>query len=276
MNKRIEGQIQKIYNKVFKEVFKPDVMRDLENGSRDQVELRIAKVATSEQYRKFSEKFAKELAKAGLSHQKGLWRKYFEAARSAHYIALPHTYPEFEKKIYEKAVENNLNMIISIPDKLLEVVNHKYTTTLIKEVAEGKIPRGSFKRQLEKHGNTNAKLVARTETAKLQTVILENRATDLGSVVYQWLASNDKRTRPSHRNMNGVIVFWRPSNTEKPLLDNMYGNAGEFPNCRCSPEPIFDEDDLPKSNYRVYDYRNHTIISMTKNDLLKAIEKGSL
>ena len=63
---------------------------------------------------------------------------------------------------------------------------------------------------------------------------------------------------------------------EKPLLDNMRGNAGEFPNCRCSPEPIFDENDLTKSNYKVYDYRNHKIINMSKKELIQALQKGSL
>ena len=47
--------------------------------------------------------------------------------------------------------------------------------------------------------------------------------------------------------MNGVIVFWRPDN-QKPLLDKMRGNAGEFPNCRCTPLPILDENDITESN----------------------------
>ena len=276
MSKRVESQIRKIYNKIFKEVFTNERFEELANDSRSQIELAVAKIASSEKFNIFCDKFSKELAKAGLSHQKGIWRKYFEAAKQSHYIALPYTYTEFEKNIYEKAVQNNFQMIKSIPNKLLEVINHKYTTTLIEEVAEGKLSRGSFKRELEKHGNTNAKVVARTEAAKLQTVILENRAKDLGSVAYEWLASNDRRTRPSHRMMNGVIVFWRSSNMEKPLLDNMWGNAGEFPNCRCSPEPIFDENDLTKSNYKVYDYRNHKIINMSKKELIQALQKGSL
>ena len=122
-------------------------------------------------------------------------------------------------------------------------------------------------------GNTHSKVIARTESAKLQTVILENRALDLGSIAYIWLASNDKRTRPSHKAMNGVIVFW---NFNKPLLDNMRGHAGEFPNCRCSPQPIFDEEDLQKPFYKVYDYRNNNIISMNKKDLIEALKRGQL
>ena len=56
----------------------------------------------------------------------------------------------------------------------------------------------------------------------------------------------------------------------------MTGHAGEFPNCRCSPNPIMDEDDLTKSNYKVYDYRNDTIIILSKKQLIEALEKGGL
>ena len=173
------------------------------------------------------------------------------------------------------AVKHNFTMIKSIPARMMEILEHKYTSTLIEEVAKGKLPRGSFERQLKAHGHKQAKLIARTETAKLQTAIVQNRSQDLGSVMYRWRSSNDKRTRPSHREMNDVIVFWR-SDLEKPLLDEMYGNAGEFPNCRCSPQPILDENDITNSWYKVYDYRQHKIISLGKNELIKAMQNGGL
>ena len=59
------------------------------------------------------------------------------------------------------------------------------------------------------------------------------------------------------------------------LLDNMRGNAGEFPNCRCDPQAIFDEDDLDKNQYKVYDYKTDKVITMSKNELIKAmLNKG--
>ena len=173
------------------------------------------------------------------------------------------------------AVKNNFDMIKSIPREALKVMEHDYTSTLIEEVAKGKLTRGSFRRELEIHGAKNARLIARTESAKLQTVILETRSTELGSVAYIWKASNDARTRQSHKDMDGVVVFWRPA-PQKPLRDKMRGNAGEFPNCRCSPQPIVDFDDLTKSNYKVYDYRSDTIISMTRAKLVECLMKGSL
>lgn len=276
MSKVIERQIKKIYNEVFKKVFNKNRINSLSEGNRVGIEYAIIQLKNSSKYDEFCRKFSKALAQKGLNSQKGIWRKYFEAARKSRYIALPKTFNEFENKVLETAIKQNFEAIKSIPDKILEIVNHKYTTTLIEEVAKGNLNRGSFKKQLEKHGIKNAGVIARTETAKLQSTILENRATSLGSIAYEWLSSNDKRTRPSHKAMNGVIVFWRPFNLEQPLLDNMYGNAGCFPNCRCSPNPILDEDDLTKSSYRVYDYRNHTIINMSKKELISSLEKGSL
>lgn len=273
MSKRTENEIKKLYEKVFKEILKKDKLGALAKGAKDEVSLFLVQLSSSKKYEEFAKKFARELAKKGLSSQKGIWRKYFNAAKKLHYIALPKTFEEFEIKTFNKAIENNFKMIKSIPGEVIKVLNHKYTSNLIEEVIKGTKPRNYFKKELEKHGVTNAKLIARTEAAKLQTVVLESRATDLGSVAYIWLASNDKRTRKSHREMNGVVVFW---NFNKPLLDEMRGHAGEFPNCRCSPQPIFDEDDLNKSNYRVYNYNNDTIVNKTKKELLEALKLGHL
>lgn len=273
MSKLIEKQIKKIYENVFKQVFNRSNLTNLYKGSTDQIELQMVKFASSKQYQEFAKKFAIELAKKGLNSQRGIWRKYFEAAKKSRYIALPKTFNEFELNVMKKAVENNFKMITSIPNEVMNNFKYKYINTLINEVAKNNISRGSFRKQLEKTGNTHAKVIARTEAAKLQTVILQNRALDLGSVAYIWLASNDKRTRPSHKAMNGVVVFW---NHNKPLLDNMTGHAGEFPNCRCSPQPIFDEFDLQKPFYKVYDYRTNNIVSMSKKELLEALNRNSL
>ena len=75
--------------------------------------------------------------------------------------------------------------------------------------------------------------------------------------------------------MNDVIVFWRPDN-QKPLLDKMRGNAGEFPNCRCTTEPLFDENDFEDNFYKVYDYRIDKVVSISKKKLIESIRKGAL
>ena len=276
LSKEIEKMIEKIYNKVFNEVYSSHRAASLARGERVEILSTVEMLESSDAYGKFARKFAKELAKKGIKHQRGIWRKYYKAAKKLHNVALPSTYEKWEFELMSKAVKHNFKMIKSIPKEVVKIMEHKYTSSLIEEVAKGKLPRGSFKKELEKHGHKNAKLIARTETSKLQSSIIENRAKDIGSMAYIWLASNDKRTRPSHKAMNGVVVFWRDNDLEKPHLDNMYGNAGEFPNCRCAAEPIFDEFDLTKSTYKVYNYNTGNVISMNKSQLLECIKQGYL
>lgn len=275
MNKRVEAQIEKIYKAVFNKIFTRKRLKEAMHGNRLQITNAAITLEQSKAYDRFCRDFSKKLASQSLNKQRSIWKKYYEAAKKSHYIVLPSTYKEFEKKLFAKAITHNFTMIKSVPQHILKVYEQKDISTLIKGVAEGSVGRKEFETQLKSHGYKNAKLIARTETAKLQTTIDEYGATSLGSVVYQWLSSKDKRTRPSHRAMDGVIVFWRPQN-EKPILDKMQGNAGEFPNCRCTTIALFDEDDLKDSTYKVYDYRQFKIVTMSRKKLLESIKKGSL
>lgn len=275
MNKSIERTIAQIYSSVYKQVFNKSNSTSLSLNNKSIIESSLANLESSKKYHEFANKFATLLAQKGLRGQKGVWRKFYEAAKKARYIGLPKTWSAFEAKIMTSAIAHNFKMIKSIPQRIKEILHHKYTSALIEEVAKGNLPRGSFQKMLASHGHKQAKLIARTETAKLQTAILKNRATSLGSVAYIWMSSKDKRTRLSHQEMNGVVVFWR-QDSEKPKLDNLQGDAGEYPNCRCTPQPIVDINDLTNSTYRVYDYRYHKIINMTRKELIEALQKGTL
>ena len=275
MSKQIEKQINQLYNKIYKEVFTKTNTSMLANNSRIDIQQSLDKLTSSDKYNEFAKKFALELAKKGLSGKRGLWRKYFAAAKKAHQIALPATYKDFEFNVLSKAVQHNFTMIKSIPQRMIEILNHKYTSTLIEEVAKGTISRGSFAKLLASHGQKQAKVIARTETAKLQTAITKTRSIDVGAITYTWISSKDKRTRPSHREMDKVIVFWR-DDLEKPLRDNMRGDAGEFPNCRCDAQPNVDINDFTNSSYKVYNYHTDKIETITKNKLIAAIQQGYL
>lgn len=275
INNSIERQINKIYMEVYKKVFTSGDLYKLSQNNRIDIAQKLVQISSTEKFNKFAKLFSIELAKKGLRGQKGIWRKYYEAAKAAHYIALPQTYNAYELQNLSRAVQHNFEMIKSIPQRMMEILQHKYTSALIEEVAKGTTSRGSFAKLLAKHGHNQAKLIARTETAKLQTEITRSRSTNLGSVAYKWISSKDKRTRPSHRAMDGVIVFWR-EDLQKPLLDNMRGDAGEFPNCRCDAEPIVDIDDLRIQTYKVYNYHTDKIVTMSHRSLVEALKAGKL
>jgi SPP1 gp7 family putative phage head morphogenesis protein len=89
-----------------------------------------------------------------------------------------------------------------------------------------------------------ARLIARTETAKSNATFNQARAMTAGSRHYRWHNSGDGAVRDSHKTLKGkrlqgMIFSW----DEPPTLDDgMKGHPGEFPNCRCFAEPIFEEE----------------------------------
>ncbi|MGO4412479.1 phage minor head protein [Cupriavidus sp. KB_39] len=81
---------------------------------------------------------------------------------------------------------------------------------------------------------SRADLIARTEVARTASTLTEARALHVGSPGYVWRTSGDGDVRDSHREMEGKFVAW----DDPPTLDGMKGHAGQFPNCRCYPEPV--------------------------------------
>lgn len=76
---------------------------------------------------------------------------------------------------------------------------------------------------------SRARLIARTETSRTATVLVQSRAEHVGGEGYIWATSKDGDVRPSHKKMNGKFVRW----DSPPTLDNLTGHAGALPNCRC-------------------------------------------
>ncbi|HWI02382.1 MAG TPA: phage minor head protein [Acidimicrobiales bacterium] len=89
----------------------------------------------------------------------------------------------------------------------------------------------------DKIAASRATLIARTEVARTASLLTEARAKHVGSEGYIWRTSGDSDVRDSHDEMEGVYVRW----DTPPTLDNMVGHAGQFPNCRCYPEPVIPE-----------------------------------
>jgi len=85
---------------------------------------------------------------------------------------------------------------------------------------------------------SRARLIARTETSRAASNLVQARAQHAGSIGYIWRTSEDEDVRPSHKEMNGKYVRW----THPPTLDNLKGHAGTLPNCRCYAEPVFPDD----------------------------------
>lgn len=85
---------------------------------------------------------------------------------------------------------------------------------------------------------SRANTIARTETSRVASNLVESRAKHVGSEGYIWRTSKDTDVRDSHKKMEGKFVPW----DKPPTLDGLTGHAGCLPNCRCFPEPVLPED----------------------------------
>lgn len=83
---------------------------------------------------------------------------------------------------------------------------------------------------------SRAMLIARTETARTASNIVQARAQYVGSEGYIWRSSGDVDVRPVHQKLNGTYHKW----SEPPIADvrPIRAHPGCIFNCRCFAEPI--------------------------------------
>jgi SPP1 gp7 family putative phage head morphogenesis protein len=81
-----------------------------------------------------------------------------------------------------------------------------------------------------------ATLIARTETAKASSILVQSRAQYIGSEGYIWRTAKDSDVRASHKKMEGKFIRW----DSPPTVDEGVApyHAGQIYNCRCYPEPV--------------------------------------
>jgi len=94
----------------------------------------------------------------------------------------------------------------------------------------------SMIQQIRQIGNVTvnrARLIARDQTAKLNSTLNQQRQQNLGVTQYIWRTSGDGRVRETHKDNNGKVFNW-----DKPPKDT--GHPGHDINCRCVAEPIIE------------------------------------
>lgn len=84
-----------------------------------------------------------------------------------------------------------------------------------------------------------ATLIARTETARTASVLVQTRSEHIGAESYVWRTAGDWKVRESHRKLNGRVFRW----DEPPLSDppDYHSHPGQIFNCRCVALPILPE-----------------------------------
>jgi SPP1 gp7 family putative phage head morphogenesis protein len=136
-------------------------------------------------------------------------------------------------------LEEQVELITSLPRKAAERV-HKLTVEGMsngrraKEVAAEILRTGHVT-------ESRAMLIARTETTRTASALVQARAEHVGSLGYFWRTAEDSDVREEHRKLNGRYFRW-----DKPPISGSNGeraHPGMIYNCRCYPEPVLQDVD---------------------------------
>lgn len=135
----------------------------------------------------------------------------------------------------KQLLDTNVTLIKSLPIE----AGRRAQELALKAVERG-ARYAEFVEEIQNTGHVTASratLIARTETSRAASTFTRVRAEAVGAVSYVWQTSRDGAVRPSHKDMQGRIVFFN----DPPTLDNLTGHAGCLPNCRCWQQIILPE-----------------------------------
>lgn len=137
-------------------------------------------------------------------------------------------------KAMREIMHEQVDLISSLPKRAAERV-HRLT---IEGMTRG-TRANSTAEEIMKSGHVSrsqARLIARTETGRTATAMVEARAMFIGSKGYIWRTTGDADVRDRHKHLEGKFIPWG-----RPPIAGENGeryHAGAGPNCRCTPEPV--------------------------------------
>lgn len=138
-----------------------------------------------------------------------------------------------DKAVLGSAMKENIALIKTIPNKLLDEVEEHISEMLADGARVETIAKGLQNRfEIAQH---QAERIARTESSKLAGQLTEQRAASVGINEYIWSTSLDERVRDSHKAMEGKRCKFDDPPTP-PGEDEAY-NPGLIWNCRCTALP---------------------------------------
>lgn len=135
----------------------------------------------------------------------------------------------------QRLQEEQVELITSLPKKAAQRIHHLTQQSLY----GGSVRAEDLAEEIARTGEVTlgrAKLIARTETSRTASAMVEARSRYVGSTGYFWRTSGDSDVREQHRKLNGKFFRW-----DAPPVSGSSGersHPGAIYNCRCYPEPV--------------------------------------
>lgn len=146
---------------------------------------------------------------------------------------------DFYKEMIERWVSANVDLIKTQPTESLG----RMKELIYKDYMSGRSTSNIVKELQAQYGmdKRHAQLIARDQTAKLNSEITQSQQRDAGVSKYEWSGTLNKRERESHKDLEGKIFSWdNPPETD----GGRRCHPGEDYQCRCCALPVFDLDNL--------------------------------
>lgn len=176
---------------------------------------------------------------------------------------------EFLEENIEAWAEQNLRLIKGMSDR---------TMTRVQGIIEGGVRAGDSLEKMAEDiykvtlkNRSEAKLIARDQTSKLNTSLTKMRSRNLGLELYEWSSSADENVRTSHELLDGLLCRYDDPTIysaddgktwkSRSSIGAFIGDPGEDVQCRCVGLAVLDE------------IKNFEILSDSEKKELAAIEK---
>ena len=245
--RRIEREYEQGLHRIVKEVLAPKMPEE----TLARWLARIEERSRAADIQEASETLAARMYRWTATNNAKTWRE--AARRSMHgkalYDLLQHELTHGPQGSYlHSLIRANAQLISSLP-----VVTARQITGEIQKAALSGARPGTMAKMMSqrfpKMLRSRVRLIARTETSKASTALVEARCNFLSIGWYVWEGSSDQRVRKSHHKMQGVLCSWK----EPPSPEAIVGEkstlgpyaAGACPNCRCYPAALLDYSDVP-------------------------------
>lgn len=210
-------------------------------------------------------------------------------------------YPQAAKESLLNDWEANFQMLCVSAESDAKKDIARLVTQAKNEGWNGKqLEKAVMKELPDKYAN-RASVIARTESAKLNTSVTLETYKEIGCQYYMWMATLDERVRPDHAMMNGLIcsatdpTVWYEENPDDPMHpiehkrdDTMvHLHPGEDFQCRCTMvmwDPVIDgkyevkeatEEEEPKEpEQKPESDPKSEELEKAKNETAKAVERA--